>query len=514
MKFSSFIKSHMLTEAKMLDISIKAAHKVLTKPDKIKQFLNADNLVEEKLDGIKVTVVKIANNKNLDDWVFSYKGDILYDEEFNYLSDSDIKKHSIASAQFKFVIDHFKTILSSTSSIPVNTELFIEYLMNKPTLSSSYKQQHGMVLIGHSISKHKISGNKLFTKPLGFFTDKRDKYAKILKLDVPGVLFNGKFNSQSNMEKGIIEPKMKKLFDQQKGSFNWHIPELLVDDLRRLLISIESKYGGEMEGVVCQYEGNLIKFQKEGQVDQEARNKIKMKYKEELPENENSFWDNVRSSALEIIDDLDRTKPMKVLLKEISKRLSVYKLPFSHSKKNDKQIIDDIQGNCKMIISKQLQGQNGSLISGRFQPFTLGHKKMFDEAFATTDYVVVNLVKGAKSDISKNPYPPELQKELIKATYPTKNIEFIESNTGSLITIINKSEQNINVVWCGSDRVKEYRKQVERNPDISVSEIKRTDDDVSATKVRESLKNNDIESFKKLVPKEIHSFFSTLKSYL
>jgi nicotinamide mononucleotide adenylyltransferase len=514
MSFRNFIKSQLISEAKMLDISIKGAHKVLTNDAKINEFLNSENVVEEKLDGIKVTAFKVANNKRLDDWIISYKHDILHDDEFSYMSDADIKKSSIASAQFKFVIEHFKKIVKGTGSIPVNTELFIEYLMNKPTLSSSYKKQHGMVLIGHSKAKHRVSGNKLFTTPMGFFTNERDKYAKIMGVDVPAVLFKGKFNSQKEMDSGIIEPKMKKLFDQRKGSFHWDIPELLIDDLHNLLIEIESKYGGDMEGVVCQYKDNFIKFQKEGQVDPEARMKIKMKYKEDNIDDENSFWDNIRSSALEIIDDLDRTKPINVLLREISKRLSSYNVPFTHSKKNEQQIIDDIQGNCKMIIAKQLEGQNGSLISGRFQPFTNGHKKMFDEAFSKTDYVVVNIVKGKKSDVSRNPYPIELQEELIKATFPTKNIEFVSTTSGSLITIMNKAEQNINVIWCGSDRYNEYKKQVERNPDISVEEIKRTDNDISATKVRQSIIDNDIVVFKTLVPKETHDYFKTLRDYL
>lgn len=514
MGFKSYLNTNILSEAKMLDISIKAAHKVLTKEDKIKEFLNADVKIEEKLDGIKVTCMKIANKGELSDWIIAYKGDILYDEEFDYLSDSDIKKHSIASAQFKFVIEHFKKIAKNTRGIPTGTELFVEFLMKKPTLSSNYTHSHGMVLIGHSKSKHRIKGNKLFTQPMGFFVDKRNKYADIMKLDVPNLMFKGKLNTKKNILKGILEPKMKELFNKVESGFNWDVPELLVDDLRRLLIKIDSFYGGEMEGVVCEYNGQIIKFQKEGQVDKEARDKIKMRYKEDDQDNENLFWDNVRASALEIIQDLDKSKPMIQLVKEITKKLKNYKLTFSHSKKNKAQIIDDIQGNCKMILTKHLVGQNGSLISGRFQPFTLGHKKMFDEAFRTTDYVVVNLVKGKKSDAAKNPYDAEFQKQMIQATFPDKEIEFIESMTGSLITIMNKAEQNINVVWCGSDRYEEYKKQVSRNPDITVKEIKRTDNDISATQVRDALKNDDFELFKTLVPPQLHKFYDKLKEGL
>ena len=63
MSFKQFTKPVMLMESKgkMLDISIKAYHKVLTNDDKIKEFLSSKVIIEEKTDGIKITALKIDN---------------------------------------------------------------------------------------------------------------------------------------------------------------------------------------------------------------------------------------------------------------------------------------------------------------------------------------------------------------------------------------------------------------------------------------------------------------------
>ena len=60
----------------------------------------------------------------------------------------------------------------------------------------------------------------------------------------------------------------------------------------------------------------------------------------------------------------------------------------------------------------------------------------------------------------------------------------------------------------------EYREQLGVNPDFSGFEIKRTDDNISASKVRQAIKNDDEGAFKKMTPKSIHSFYKTLQNEL
>ena len=68
---------------------------------------------------------------------------------------------------------------------------------------------------------------------------------------------------------------------------------------------------------------------------------------------------------------------------------------------------------------------------------------------------------------------------------------------------------------CGTDRIDSYTKMSERykeqaglSDDFQMIEVKRSDEDISATRVRQALINGDIKTFERLTP------YNTLKSYL
>ena len=113
--------SKWLFEAKgMVDISILAADKALNNKEKIEKFLTTQCTIEAKTDGVKLTVIKQANNGDINDWVFAYKGNVLYTDEYGYQTDSAAKTKSIGSSQFKLPMKHFAKI--GKNSIPVGTE--------------------------------------------------------------------------------------------------------------------------------------------------------------------------------------------------------------------------------------------------------------------------------------------------------------------------------------------------------------------------------------------------------
>lgn len=80
------------------------------------------------------------------------------------------------------------------------------------------------------------------------------------------------------------------------------------------------------------------------------------------------------------------------------------------------------------------------------------------------------------------------------------------------------------VLWgYGTDRKKaydsminkdSYREQLGVDPDFTGYEIFRTDDNISASKVRNALKIDDEKAFKQMTPKSIHSFYKTLQDIL
>lgn len=497
----STFKQFLAESGDMLDVSILAAGKYLTSLTRITEFLNSEVQVEHKTDGVKLTVVKVANNGDLSDWIFAYKGNILYKEEYEFQPDVRVKKEAIGSSQFKLALMHFDKL--GKTNIPVGTELFIEYLMRKPTLSSNYNTQHKMVLIGTSKSKWEAKFSKLKTSNSGLDTKNRDAVAKQLKIDVPQLLFKGLMNTSANFEKGIIHKGLSSLFREQQNSFTWDNPEILIDDIRELFLAVESKYGGKEEGVVLIQKDKMLKFQQEYQLDKESRRQIKLKYSNSSPESESEYWTNVNKEALKLSTKVGTgsERDLQKLMKTLSTELKYMKIDFNHEKKTCANIKDDIQLTAKNLIIKGLKGNNNCLILGKFRVLTVGHFRMIRAAQKEFDKVVVCIVTSKDTAGTK-----DLRTKMIEKTFT--NVEVIHHGSGNLIGVINKSPININAVYAGSDRVNAYIKQLQRSNGIGVREMPRTDASISATKVIENIQ--DFKFFKKSTPNAIHSMYDDL----
>ena len=481
-----------LSEAKgMLDISIQNAKKFLTNDAKREEFLTSDVTVEHKTDGVKVTIVK-KNNTGIaeEDYIVAYKNDIIYPDEFKYLPRNKIKSKSIGNSQFIFVWDHL--IKLRKNNIPINTELFVEFLMKKPTLSSNYKKKHGMVLIGYSKSTITVKNGKLFTSPSGFFTEKRDDYAKQLKLDVPALLFRGVLGDRKKFVSGIKDDELKRLY--RGVDINWDSKEDIINKISQMFLDVESKYGGREEGVVVKFNDRIIKFQQPYQTDQEARNKIKDQYRG-TREYEDEYYRRVNKFIDKFQRDIDRTNFDEAII-SFNKKLKKTKIDLEHIKKTEEQIKDDIALTFRMRLSKDVA--SGALILGKFRILTKAHYNMIKEAVSKYDTVTVNIVSSKETKGTK-----ELRNEIMKHCF--SEVEILNSSTGNIFTIMRKSQNEITTIIAGSDRVDGYRKMLDKNYGMSVYEIPRVDEDISATKVIENLE--DYEYFKKNTPECSWKFY-------
>jgi len=155
---------------------------------------------------------------------------------------------------------------------------------------------------------------------------------------------------------------------------------------------------------------------------------------------------------------------------------------------------------------------------GRMQPLTLAHSKIIEDMSKENDEGIVFLVKGKASskDKEKNPFDEDTQIKMINLIKP-KNITVRVIPSAFFVDELNKYTNTKFTVYAGSDRVKAYKsfnKYIENGNTLEIKEIKRTDEDISATKVRESLKNNDEDEFKKLTPVKIHGMFKELKKFI
>jgi len=157
------------------------------------------------------------------------------------------------------------------------------------------------------------------------------------------------------------------------------------------------------------------------------------------------------------------------------------------------------------------------VLQGRFQPPTSGHLKAIEAAYKKYNKpVVIVLIKGAKSDVFFDTKTQiQIFKNMLKSI-PHQFLELSNGFVGEWINELRNDDFEPIAMFCGSDRVKSYQGQLKRyteklNLNITVEEIARTGEDISASKVREALKNDDLEQFKLNMHKSSWSMFDKLK---
>ena len=493
--FKEYLTEAVSSKEDMLDISIKDLFKMVKTDASAKHFLEEDVTITEKVDGVKLTMIRNSKPFNADDysknWIVAYKNMVQYPEDFHGIDDekSDVRKNSIGSSQFKLVHEHLAKYQEHLGDIPTNTEFFVEFVMKKPTLTRKYDTHHSMFLIGYSKTKYHEDekSGRVTTTPEGFFTSKRNTYAKELKLSIPHVMYRGKLNEYTPGDLSME-----------------HLREIT-----KKLLSSKSILGGKIEGCVLEFEdGAIYKVLQADQHDKDVRKAVKDQFKD-TEENEGMYWKQVRIAAKDAIQDLNKGT-FRERTSELSHRVYSEKPDIQHSVKKSLNVQDDIFLTAKTLLMKKMPGNNGALFSGRFSPLTKAHVKIIENALAKYDSVTVNIVK-AKVDVD-NPFPVEVQEKLLREVFGD-SIEVTISSSGLLPTIINKSKHNINHVLAGTDRVDGYAKMMDKYPDIEVTEIPRVDK-VSGTQVREALRDEDEAEFKKLTDKKIWPFYNELKRYV
>lgn len=159
------------------------------------------------------------------------------------------------------------------------------------------------------------------------------------------------------------------------------------------------------------------------------------------------------------------------------------------------------------------------LFLGRMQPIHLGHKKIID---SMTNPIVV-IVKGSKSseDKVRNPLPADYQEKLLKKV--AHGVEVSVSPNGFLPGILGyfrKQGKEVVKIYAGADRIETYKTAIntanakmpeEARFHVTFQETERV---TSATAVRNAIRSGDIETFRKLCPREIWDEYTTLQQYL
>lgn len=199
-----------------------------------------------------------------------------------------------------------------------------------------------------------------------------------------------------------------------------------------------------------------------------------------------------------------------------------------------------------MLLEENEKGT--AFIVGRFQPITKLHYQIIDDArkkYQSIFVVIVNppvpskekrynkkgeLRKPEADRMQKNPFSLGLRMKLIHKAFGGKihPSHIISAENGFTPDIVDKimrytSKEKLKekvILLAGSDRIPGYKRQLESVPEmdnVEIQEIPRdmdSADNVSATKVRNAIKNGDEETFKELTPQGIHSEFNRLRKHV
>ena len=162
-----------------------------------------------------------------------------------------------------------------------------------------------------------------------------------------------------------------------------------------------------------------------------------------------------------------------------------------------------------------------TLAFGRFNPPTIGHEKLIDAAEKASAGGDLKIYPSRTVDNSKNPIPPDMKISYMRKMFPDYEEQII--NDPEMRTIFNvliaadeEGYKSVNIV-AGPDRIAEFEKiAVEYNgseyfdfPD-GIKTISAGDreegaegvEGVSATKQRQAVLDDDIETFRKGLPKD------------
>lgn len=162
-----------------------------------------------------------------------------------------------------------------------------------------------------------------------------------------------------------------------------------------------------------------------------------------------------------------------------------------------------------------------NIVVGRFQPLTKGHTACIEEAFKkkSLDTVLVMIDTPDDKVDKKHPFPSSLLEKIYKPLLGKDHIlDIIKVKNADIVKIaeILKDKGYQIASWtCGTDRVKDYtrmstnyKEKAGLADDFELLEVKRGDDDISATRVRQAISEDDFKTFCALTP------FGDLKSFV
>ena len=165
-----------------------------------------------------------------------------------------------------------------------------------------------------------------------------------------------------------------------------------------------------------------------------------------------------------------------------------------------------------------------NIIIGRFQPITMGHIKCAEQAKTKTRCkTVLCMIDTPDNKVDeRHPFPSSALLPLYNDLFKNKGLieDIVLVKNANIVAVgeeLYKRGYEIRSWTCGTDRVSSYSRmaakyseQAHLAANFELIEVRRTDDDISATAARHALLNDDRITFTKLFPSG--SYVNTIRT--
>ena len=172
-----------------------------------------------------------------------------------------------------------------------------------------------------------------------------------------------------------------------------------------------------------------------------------------------------------------------------------------------------------------------NIIIGRFQPFTAGHYVCVKTANDKNNLpTVICMVDTPESKVdNRHPFPTSKLLNTYKDMFDKDPLiaDVVTVKSADIVSAAKalKDKGYQIASWtCGTDRIDDYTRMAEKyhdaaelSDDFECIEVPRTDEDISATKARNCLLNDDKDGFFKLMPDGLEKsdeLYNTLKAQM
>ncbi len=171
-------------------------------------------------------------------------------------------------------------------------------------------------------------------------------------------------------------------------------------------------------------------------------------------------------------------------------------------------------------------------IIGRFSPVTKGHQRLIDYALDNVDELLILVGSADKKNTYRNPYCVETRIKLLEKVYKkeieegriilkplndlTNELDVEGGKWGRyLLDNVRKYIDNKKLYSIyGSEEKRKMWYNKEDLENVTELILDRTDEDISATKVRKLIATGDYNTFKKMVSEKIYDEYENLRKEL